>query len=77
GGAVHCIIPRVLARQWVLSFPIPLRVLFAAHPDLFTPVLQILHRVIFGFLIKQGAQAQLSRYRYRHADTALRRGRQS
>ena len=28
-------------RQWVLSFPIPLRMLFAAHPGLLTPVLCI------------------------------------
>src|SRR5919108_3309752 len=37
----------------VLSFPIPLRFLFAAHPELLTLVLQIVHRVISGFLIKQ------------------------
>jgi hypothetical protein len=36
----------VPVRQWVLSFPIPLRYLFAAHPDLLAPVLQIVHRVI-------------------------------
>ncbi len=40
-------------RQWVLSFPIPLRILFAAHPGLLTPVLRIIHRVITGFLLKQ------------------------
>ena len=40
-------------RQWVLSFPIPLRILFAAHPELLAPVLQIIHRVIASFLIKQ------------------------
>jgi hypothetical protein len=34
----------------VLSFPIPLRLLFA---ELLAPVLQIVHRVISGFLIKQ------------------------
>ena len=50
---VDHLIPRVPVRQWVLSFPIPLRVLFAAHPELLTPVLQILHRVLSGFLIKQ------------------------
>jgi hypothetical protein len=37
----------------VISFPIPLRVLFAAHPDLLAPVLQLIHRIISGFLIKQ------------------------
>jgi hypothetical protein len=50
---VDHVIPRVPVRQWVLSFPIPLRYLFAAHPDLLTPVLQIVHRVIATFLIKQ------------------------
>ena len=50
---VDHVIPRVPVRQWVLSFPIPLRFLFAAHPELLTPVLQIVHRVISGFLIKQ------------------------
>jgi len=38
---------------WVLSFPIPLRFLFAAHPELLAPVLQIIHRVIATFLIQQ------------------------
>ncbi len=33
------IIPRVPVRQWVLSFPIPLRSLFAVHPELITPAL--------------------------------------
>jgi hypothetical protein len=36
--------PRVPVRQWVLSFPIPLRILLAAHPELLTPVLGIVHR---------------------------------
>ena len=50
---VDHVIPRVPVRQWVLSFPIPLRFLFAAHPELLAPVLQIVHRVISGFLITQ------------------------
>ncbi|MGH2524852.1 MAG: transposase zinc-binding domain-containing protein, partial [Anaerolineales bacterium] len=50
---VDHVIPRVPVRQWVISFPIPLRLLFAAHPELLAPVLQIVHRVISGFLIKQ------------------------
>ena len=50
---VDCVIPRVPVRQWVLSFPIPLRILFAAHPDLLSPLLQCIHRVIATFLIKQ------------------------
>jgi hypothetical protein len=50
---VDKVIPRVPVRQWVLSFPIPLRVLFASHPELLTPVLRIVHRVITRFLLKQ------------------------
>ena len=46
-------IPRVPVRQWVLSFPIPLRVLLAAHPQLLSPVPQITHQGISTFLIKQ------------------------
>ena len=42
-----------LAWRKVRSFPIPLRVLFAAHPQLLASVLQIVHRVISTFLIQQ------------------------
>jgi len=50
---VDRVIPRVPVRQWVLSFPIPLRILLAAHPELLTPVPGIVHRVITGFLVEQ------------------------
>ncbi len=30
---VDNVIPKVPVRQWVLSFPIPLRALLAAHPE--------------------------------------------
>ena len=50
---VECVIPRVPVRLWVLSFPIPLRSLFAVHPARLAPVLQIIHRAINTFLIKQ------------------------
>jgi hypothetical protein len=50
---VDHVIPRVPVRQWVLSFPIPLRLLFAAHPELLTPVLQVIHRAIATLLIKR------------------------
>ena len=56
GDAAHLVdqvIPRVPIRQWVLSLPILLRILFAAHPELLAPVLRIIHRVIAGFLRKQ------------------------
>ncbi len=32
------VIPHVPVRQWALSFPIPLRSLFAVHPELLAPV---------------------------------------
>jgi len=41
---VDRVIPRVPVRQWVLSLPIPLRLLLAAQPKLVTPVLQVVHR---------------------------------
>ncbi|MBM3345479.1 MAG: transposase [Betaproteobacteria bacterium] len=47
------VIPRVPVGQWMLSFPIGLRILFAARPELLTPVLRIVHRVIAGFLLRQ------------------------
>ena len=50
---VDHVIPRVPVRQWVLSSPIPLRLLLAAQPKLVTPVLQVVHRVITRFLLDQ------------------------
>ena len=50
---VEHVIPQVPVRQWVLSFPIPLRYLFAAHPHLLSPVLQVINRAISTFLIQQ------------------------
>src|SRR5215471_17699857 len=50
---VDCVIPPVPVRQWVLSLPIPLRLLFAAQPQLLAPLLQVIHRVIASFLNKR------------------------
>ncbi len=50
---VDNILPCVAVRQWVLSFPIPLRSLFAVHPELLTPVLRVIHRAINTHLIQQ------------------------
>ena len=50
---VDHVIPHVPVRQWVLSLPIPLRLLLAAQPKLVTPVLQVVHRVITRFLLKK------------------------
>ncbi len=53
---VDHVIPTVPVRQWVLSFPIPLRSLFAVHPELLAPILQIIHRAIATFLFQQTGQ---------------------
>ena len=49
------IIPHVPVSQWVPSFPIPRRSLFAVYPQLLTPVLPILHRTIHTHLINQAS----------------------
>jgi len=48
---VDHVIPRVPVRQWVLSLPISLRVLLAAQPELVTPVLQLVQRMISRHLL--------------------------
>ena len=45
------VIPHVPVRQWVLSMPIPLRLLLAAQPELVTPVLQVVQRVVTRHLL--------------------------
>jgi hypothetical protein len=50
---VDRVIPHVPVRQWVLTLPIPLRLLLAARPLLVTPVLRVVHRVITRFLLDQ------------------------
>ncbi|SER45158.1 MULTISPECIES: transposase [Pseudomonas] len=48
---VDHVIPHVPVRQWVLSLPIPPRVLLAAQPELVTPVLQVVQRVLTRHLL--------------------------
>ncbi|MBM4261496.1 MAG: transposase, partial [Deltaproteobacteria bacterium] len=62
---VDHVIPLVPVRQWVLSLPIPLRLLLAAQPQLLAPLLHTIHRAIAGFLVKR-AGSKLSR-----ADTGM------
>ncbi len=50
---VDHVIPHVPVRQWVLSLPIPLRLLLAAQPKLVTPVLQVVQRAITRHLLGQ------------------------
>ncbi len=48
---VDHVIPHVPVRQWVLSLPIPLRVLLAARPVLITPVLPVVQRLVTRHLL--------------------------
>ena len=64
--------PRVPVRQWVLSLPIPLRLLLAAQTKLVPPVLQVMRRVITRFLLKQaGVTSASSRSTWSTARTAV------
>jgi hypothetical protein len=45
------VFPDVPLRQWVISFPFPLRYLFAAHPQAMGKVLGIVYRAISTHLI--------------------------
>ena len=55
---VEQVIPHVPVRQWVVSFPIPLRHLFATQPQLLSPVLQVIHRALSTFVIHQAGLTQ-------------------
>ena len=51
------VFPDVPLRQWVISFPFPLRYLFAGHPQAMSKVLGIVYRAISTHLIhKTGLQ---------------------
>ena len=47
---VEHVLPEQPIRQWVLSFPYPLRFLFATRPAVLTQVLGIVYRAISTFL---------------------------
>jgi hypothetical protein len=47
------VFPEQAVRQWVLSFPYPLRFLFASRPAIMGKVLGIVYRVIATHLIKK------------------------
>ena len=47
------VFPEQPVRQWVLSFPYPLRLLFASRPEIMGKVLGIVYRVIATHLIKK------------------------
>ena len=87
---VDHVIPHVPVRQWVLSLPIPLRVLLAAQPELVTPVVQVVQRVVTRHLLEAAhapgradrgdgpdlpGRARCRRGRGAHAASAAGRGR--
>jgi len=47
------VLPRQPMRQWVLSVPFPLRLLFASKPEVMSKVLGIVYRTIANHLIKK------------------------
>ena len=60
---VDHVLPRVPMRQWVLSFPWPLRLRFAAHPQWLTRGLGVVTRALSGAVLKR---ARLRRAREAH-----------
>ena len=50
---VDDVFPKQPVRQWVLSFPYPLRFLFASRPEILSKVLGIVYRCIATHLIKK------------------------
>ena len=49
---VEHVLPEKPIRQWVLSFPYPLRFLFATRPAVLTRVLGIVYRAVSTFLVR-------------------------
>ena len=49
---VEHVLPEQPIRQWVLSFPYPLRILFATRPAVLSQVLGIVYRAIATFLVR-------------------------
>ena len=50
---VEHVLPEQPIRQWVLSFPYPLRFLFATRPAVLTGVLGIVYRAVSTFLVRR------------------------
>ena len=75
-GLVDHVFPHVLIRQWVLSFPWPLRLLFAARPEMLTRVLAVVIRALSTVLARGAgfraseAETGLVTFIQRHAGRA-------
>ena len=50
---VDHVFPEAPVRQWVLTFPFPLRFLFANDPNALSAVLTVVHRVLSTFVVRQ------------------------
>ena len=50
---VEHVLPEQTIRQWVLSFPYPLRFLLATRPAVLTQVLGIVYRAVSTFLVRR------------------------
>ncbi len=50
---VDHVLPEQPIRQWVLTFPYPLRFLFAAEPQVLSQILGVVYRAISTYLIKK------------------------
>ena len=47
------VVPHIPMRQWVLSFPWPLRVLFAARPDWLSRILRVVTRALSSAVVRR------------------------
>ena len=61
---VDHVLPEQPIRQWVLTFPYPLRFLFAARPRVLSQVLSVVYRAISTFLIKKSPSGSDRSSRY-------------
>ncbi len=55
---VDDILPEQPIRQWVLSFPFPLRFLLASRPEMMSKVLGVVYRTVSTHLIKKAGQTK-------------------
>ena len=56
---VEEVFPKVEIRQWVLSFPMPVRFILAKNPKIQSKCLAIVHRAITGFIKKKAKRKGL------------------
>ena len=71
---VEHVLPEQPIRQWVLSFPYPLRFLLATRPAVLTQVLGIVYRAVSTCLVRRAALGRRRAHRRRHPRPALRIG---